>query len=73
MDDELELIVPEASLTHQAELLLYEPEQGRGPTIEALLGWWGSAKSVAGAMKLLRLIIDNPRTEAYGRKRSRLR
>lgn len=64
-DDELELTVGVEALPHQAALLLYDPEEDRGPTIEALLGWWGSAKSIAGALKMLRMILENPWTPKY--------
>lgn len=69
MDDALRLTVPVKALPHQQSLLQSAPDKGRGPTIEALLGWWGSAKSVGGALKLLRVILENPRTAAYGNLR----
>lgn len=67
--DALELEVPFEFLPHQWDLLEYEPTKGRGPTIEALLGWWGSGKTAGVAGKFFRRCLQNPWTEKYGEKR----
>lgn len=53
-------------LQHQLDLFNFEPADGRGPTIESLLGSWGTGKSQGGALKFMKRVMQSPRTDAYG-------
>lgn len=63
---EVAVEIPVALFDHQWDLLQYDPDRGRGPTIEALLGWWSVAKTTGGAAKFTRRVFQCPRTAAYG-------
>ena len=66
MDDTLHLTVPFTPFPHQERFLRYEPDDPGEPYKAAILGWYGSGKTSAGALAMLKIILQNPRTEAYG-------
>lgn len=55
---EAEYVVPMALLPKQAEFVRWDPENLSRPSIQAILGWWGSGKTSSAALKFLRLICE---------------